>query len=230
MVKSWFEWDWPGAEREYTRALEINPNSVDARLWYSWLLSSLERHAEAIAQIEQARVLDPHSFLVEVSKAWILSHAGHYEESILVSENMIDSDPDNPLSHWSLAYACASQGLYEEAVAPLQTSMALLGADINDELGILGYLYGRLGRKSEALEQLEALDELAAKGRYVSPLNRAWVYIGLDDKDQAFAWLEKGEIRGGWMTWLKVSFLFDPLRDDPRFTELLKKMNLDNLQ
>ena len=117
--------------------------------------------------------------------------------------------------------------MYEQALTPLKTQMDLMGDDINDELGFLGYLYGRLGRKAEALRQLEALDELAAKGRYVSPVNRSCVYIGLDDKDQALAWLEKGYERraGYWMLLLKAHFIFDSLRDDPRFADVLRRMN-----
>jgi TolB-like protein/Tfp pilus assembly protein PilF len=98
--------------------------------------------------------------------------------------------------------------------------------DVTDELGFIGYLYGRLGRKAEALEQLEALDKLAAKGRYVSPITRSLVYIGLDDKDKAFAYLDEGYQRHSLkMAWLKVWFFYDTLRDDPRFKNLLRRLN-----
>jgi TolB-like protein/predicted Zn-dependent protease len=226
-VKSWFEWDWPGAEREYKRALEINSNSVGAHLWYARFLSAMERHTEAIAQVERALELDPYSLYVNYFRAWALYYAGHKNEAIQLVENAIDSYPDHPLWYWCLTSFYASQGMYEQALTPLKTQMDLMGDDINDELGFLGYLYGRLGRKAEALRQLEALDELAAKGRYVSPVNRSCVHIGLDDKDQAMAWLEKGYERraGFWMVFLKAYFIFDPLRDDPRFQDLLRRMN-----
>jgi TolB-like protein/Flp pilus assembly protein TadD len=98
--------------------------------------------------------------------------------------------------------------------------------DVTNELGFIGYLYGRLGQKPEALEQLEALDELAAKGRYLSPVTRSLVYIGLDDKDKAFACLDKGhQTHAAWMNMLKVYFFFDTLRDDPHFKDLLQRMN-----
>ncbi len=226
-VKSWFEWDWPGAEREYKRALEINPNSVGAHLWYARFLSAMERHTEAIAQVERALELDPYSFFVKYIRAWALYYAGQKNKAIQLVENAMDSDPDHPFWYWCLANFYAGQGMYEQALTPLKTQIDLMGDDINDELGILGYLYGRLGRKAEALKQLEALDELAAKGRYVSPVNRSCVYIGLDDKDRAFEWLEKGYERraGFWMLSLKARFIFDPLRDDPRFGDLLRRMN-----
>jgi TolB-like protein/Flp pilus assembly protein TadD len=98
--------------------------------------------------------------------------------------------------------------------------------DVTNELGFIGYLYGRLGGEAEALKQLEALDELAAKGRYVSPVTRSLVYIGLDDKDKAFACLDKGyQTHSAWMNLLRLYFFFDTLRDDPRFGDLLERMN-----
>jgi serine/threonine protein kinase/tetratricopeptide (TPR) repeat protein len=217
-VKSWFEWDWPGAESQYKRALEINPNSSGAHLWYARFLSAMERHNEAIAQVERALELDPYSFYVKFFRAWALHYAGQKNEAMQLVKNTMDSDPDHPFWYWCLTSIYASQGMYEQALTPLKTQIDLMGDDINDELGFLGYLYGRLGRKDEALRQLEALDELAAKGRYVSPVNRSFVYIGLDDKDQAIAWLEKGYERraGFWMVFLKAYFIFDPLRDERR--------------
>jgi serine/threonine-protein kinase len=228
MVKSRFEWDWPGAERELKRALEINPNSSDAHLVYSVFLRAMERYDEALSQIERALELDPHSFFVKFVRALALYDAGQKNEAIQLAKNEIDSDPDQAHPHWYwwLASFYADQGRYEEALAPLRTQINLMEGDVTDELGFLGYLYGRLGRKAEALKQLEALDELAAKGRYVDPAIRSLVYIGLDDKDKAFACLDKGyQTHSAWMFQLKVGFFFDTLRDDPRFGDLLQRMN-----
>ncbi len=206
MVKTFYEYNWPEAEREFKRALEINPNSVDARLWYANFLSAMLRHDEAIAKIERALELDPHSSYVKLLRSYILYASGQKNEAIRIAKDEIDSDPDqaHPYWYWNLANMYASQGMYEQALASLRTEMDLKGGDVSDETGFIGYLYGRLGRKTEALRQLEALDELEAKGRYVSPMHRAWVYIGIDDRDQAFAWLEKGyERRATWIIWLK---------------------------
>ena len=228
IVKKYYEWDWPGAEREFKRALEINPNSVNAHVEYSGFLHAMERYDEALSQIERALELDPHSFFVKFFRALALYYAGQKNEAIQLAKNEIDSDPDqvNPLWYWCLGNLYAGQGSYEEALALIQTQINLMEGDVSDELGFLGFLYGRLGRKDEALKQLEALDELAAKGRYVSPVTRSFVYIGIDDKVKAFTCLDKGcQTRSGWMCLLKAEFFFDTLHDDPHFKELLRRMN-----
>jgi serine/threonine-protein kinase len=228
MVKTFYDWDWTGAERELRRALEINPNCVVAHEDYSLFLRAMERYDEALSQIERALELDPHSFFVKWFKAFALYYAGQENEAIQLAKNEIDSDPEqvNPLWYWCLANFYAGDCRYEESLALIQTQIKLMEGDVSDELGFLGYLYGRLGKKAEALEQLEALDELATRGRYVSPVARSLVYIGLDDKDKAFACLEKGyQTHAGQMSGLKVEFFFDTLRDEPYFKNLLQRMN-----
>jgi TolB-like protein/Flp pilus assembly protein TadD len=228
VVKYLFKWDWPGAEKEFKRALEINPNSADAHLEYSSFLRDMERYDEALLQNERASELDPHSIWVKFFKWLTLYMSGRETEAIQLVENAIESDPDqaHPYWYWWLANCYAGQGRCEEALDPLRSQINLMEEDVTDELGILGYLYGRLGQKAKALEQLEALDELAAKGRYVSPITRSLIYIGLDDRDKAFACLEEGYRRhSAKMVWLKVWFFFDTLRDDPHFQDLLRRMN-----
>ena len=103
----------------------------------------------------------------------------------------------------------------------------MLEDDLGDEIGYLGYFWGRLGQKEEVRTQLEKLDELASKGRYISPVTRSLVYMGIDDRKQALALLEEAyETRDGWMLLVSVMPAFDPLRDDPRFQDLLRRMNL----
>jgi TolB-like protein len=226
-VKYLFDWDWSSAEREFRLALEINPSSAGTHLGYSRFLEALERYDEALSQIERALELDPHSMIVKFFRCSILYRAGWKNEAIGLAKSEVDSDPDQASIWWYflLANFYAGQGTYEEALALLQTQINLMEGNVADELGFIGYLYGRLGRKSEALKQIEKLDELAAKGRYVSPVTRSWIYIGLDDKDKAFECLDKGyQTHSVWMVQLKVWFFFDTLRDDPRFKDLLQRM------
>ncbi len=228
LMKTMYDWDWLGAEKEFKRTLDINPNSADAHTFYGHFLSFIERHDEAIVQAEKALELDPHSFSVKFFRVWTLYWAGHKNEALRLARYAVDSDPNQPLWYWALANFYANQGMYEEAFTQLRTQIVIMGDDVSDESGLLGYIYGRLGQKEDALRVLEQLDELSAKGRYVSSVLRAWIYIGLDDKDQALAWLEKGyKTRTGWMTVIKTWFIYDTLRNDPRFTAILKKMGLE---
>ena len=225
-AKFQYDFDWHEAESEFKQALRLDPNNPDARQFYSWFLVAMERHDEAISQIKLARKLDPLSLAIQHNEGFILSNAGHYDEAHQLLRSIIDSNPEYLYGHWMLAFVYASQGKYEEAISPLQTAMDLLGDDIADEIPFLGYLYGRLGRKAEARKLLEQLDELAARGRYVSPVSRAQIYIGLGEKDRAFELLDKGyKTHASWLTYLKIDFFYDSLRDDPRFQDLLRRMN-----
>lgn len=222
-VKHLYDRDRPGAEREFKRALEINPNSVGARYWYALFLSGTERHVEAIAQTERALELDPHSPLPKFSRYFVLYGAGLKNEALRLAEDAVVSYPDHPSWYYLIAGNYIEQGRYEEAIAKLRTELGLMGENVSDELGLLGYCYGRLGRKAEARKQIELLEELSAKGIYVWPGNFALVYVSIDDKDEAIAWLEKGHEMGlvGRGTLLSEEYV--PLRDDPRFQDLLEQ-------
>jgi len=226
-AKFQYDFDWHEAESGFKLALRLDPNNSEAHQNYSYLLEAMGRHNEAISQIKLARKLDPHFLAHKHNEGWILSNAGHYDEAHQVLGSLIDSNPEYFYGHWMLAFLYASQGKYEEAISPLQTAMDLLGDDIADEIPFLGYLYGRLGRKAEARKLLEQLDELAARGRYVSPVSRAQIYIGLGEKDKAFELLDKGyKTHSSWLPYIKTEFFYDSLRDDPRFKDLLRRMNL----
>jgi serine/threonine protein kinase/Flp pilus assembly protein TadD len=223
-----YEFEWDEAEEEFKHALKLNPNNSIARNVYSWFLVSMERPDEAITQIKLARKLDPLSLIFQSNGIWILGCTGHYDEAQQLARNMIDSHPEYPWGHVYLAFSYAYQGMYEEAITLLHTAVKLLGDDMADEISQLGYLYGRLGRNAEARSVIDRLNELTAKKKYVSPVARAWVYIGLDEKDKAFELLEKGyATHANWMPYLKIDFFYDTIRSDPRFKALLKKMNLE---
>jgi len=228
MVKTFYDWDWARAEGEFKRALDINPNDADAHSQYSAFLSYMKRHDEAIVQAEKAAELDPRNKSTQLRLVTAFGRARRYEEAIQQAENVLGSNPDYDLAHYWLSNIYGFQGKFEEAIASMQTAMGLmLEDDLGDERGFLGYFLGRLGQKEEARTQLEKLDELASKGRYISPVTRSLVYMGIDDRKQALALLEEAyETRDGWMLSVNVGPAFDPLRDDPRFQDLLRRMNL----
>jgi len=229
IVKQYYDWDWTRAEGEFKRALDINPNDADAHSEYSQFLSKMKRPDEAIAQAEKAVELDPRNLVMQLRLAEVFGHAKRYEEAIQQTENVLDLNPDYDLAHWRLSRIYGYQGKFEQAIASMRIGMALmLEDDLGDEIGFLGYFLGRLGQKEEARTQFEKLDELASKGRYISPVVRSLVYVGIDDKEHALALLaEAYETRDGWMPNLNVMPAFDPLRDDPRFQNLLLRMNLE---
>lgn len=228
LVKIDYEWDWMEGEREFKRALELDPNSVDALLDYGYFLEDMGRTEEAIGLYEKVQRLDPYSD--REATLWILYYTAGVEEAIQYLRDRIASDPENPIWYWRLAQIYAQEGRYSEAIEMLHIQIPLQGDDIQDEIALLGYLHGREGREEDALEMLEQLDELSARGLYVSPVHRAWIYSGLRDHDKAIEWLVRGyETRAhrmGLGLLGTLEFIYDPIRNDNRFQELLLKMNL----
>ncbi|MDA2930030.1 protein kinase [Acidobacteria bacterium AH-259-O06] len=228
-VNGRYDWDWAGAEMEFKTALQLNPNSANARMRYALFLSYMERHDEASAQAERALELDPHprSAIAKFFRMSYLYYSGHRTQAKQLAQDAINSEPDQPAYYWWLSVIYASQGRYEQALITVRKQIDLMGDDVSDELGLLGYLYAQLGQRSEAHKVLEQIQERSTQGTYVSPVARSKVYIGLGDKEQAFAWLNRGyETKASAMPFLKVVHFFDPLRDDPRFTDLLRRMGL----
>jgi adenylate cyclase len=232
ILLAWFNWqyefEWQEAEKEFKRALKLNPNNADAYQIYSWFLSAMERNDEAIAQIKIARKLDPLYLTIKHNESWILSSAGRYDEAQKIISDIIDSNPEYPWGYWDLVYLSLWQRRYEEAIAPMHKAINLLGNEVADQIPILGYIYGRLGKEAEAREILKQLDEIEATGKYVPPISWAWIYLGLGENDKAFEWLEKAyETHSTWMVYLKIDPFYLDIRSDPRYKALLKKMNLE---
>jgi len=225
-IKKNFEYDFAGAEREYIRALEISPNSHHAHIFYAEYLSLMGRHDDAISHAELAFTLDPLTATM-FFKSRILFYAGYRSEALRLAEETRDSDPDNPRSYWWCAVFYTYLGLYNEALSMLQTQMTLMGNDnISDEIGFLGYIYGRLGQKDKAHKQLDRLDELSSKGFYVSPRTRLRIYIGLNNLDKAIEILEQSFEDHSMSPSLLRTYPDENLLNDPRFIKLQEKVGL----
>jgi len=217
----WYEWDWATAEREWKRANELDPSYPSD---YPPYLAAVGRLEEAVKAQEVVHQRFPLDLNVNLDFASILLSAGRYDQSIEQTRKALELDPNFWWSYQNLGLAYERKKQYPEAIAALER--ARLADDNPSSLGYLGYVYGTAGKKAEAQRALEELKELSKK-RYVSPYNFACIYAGLNDKDQAFEWLERTyQERAFFMTQLKVDTVLDNLRPDPRFKDLLKRMNL----
>jgi TolB-like protein/DNA-binding winged helix-turn-helix (wHTH) protein/Tfp pilus assembly protein PilF len=224
-VKEDYDWDWLGAEREFQRAIELNPGYATAHQWYAELLSELGRHEQALAQIKQGQQLDPFSLIVNVVYADALRTAGEDDLAIEQLRKTLEIDPNFAHAHFHLGMTYLRKGTFAEAIAEFQRA-ATLSPNVTDYKGGLGYAYARAGKRAEARKVLDELKERSRR-RYVSWFYIAVIYAGLDEKDQAFTCLEKAytQHEQGFVV-MNREPMFDPLRSDPRFADLLLRMNL----
>jgi len=223
LVNEIFEFDWAGAERQFRRAIEINPNYASAHEFYAWYLANTGRGEESIVEIKRAQELDPLSLDINANLGRMLYYARRYDQAIEQCRKTLEMDPAFPSAHYVLGMVYAQKGMYEESIGALRKAASFYGFR-SMVLATLGWTYALAGRRGEALTVLAQL-KLLAKQRYVDATALALVYTGLGNKDQAFAWLEMGyQERSVMMTALKSDARFDGLRSDPRFQDLLRRV------
>jgi TolB-like protein/Tfp pilus assembly protein PilF len=220
-----YNWNWEAAEQELSRAIELNPNSADAHSTYAVHLSAKGRAEESIAEADRAQELDPLSLSMSIRRGFVLTNLRRYDEAIEQLRRVIALDPNNYTPQWFLGFAYANSRRFDDAIATAERAV-VLSSRAPGALGLLGMCYGHAGRNSEAIKILNELLELN-RHRYVTPVALVQVYIGLGDKDQAFAWLEKAyQERSNFMAYLKVESIADPLRADPRLDDMLRRMGI----
>lgn len=226
-VKFSYDWDFAAAEREFRRALEINPNYSDAHKMNSYYLTSMGRFDEAIREARRAQELDPLSVekLAGIGEAFYFHR--QYDQAIEQYRKALEMDSNSGFSHWALGRTFAAQGKYNEAIEELKKAIPLSG-DSPDEPAELARTYALVGRRDEALRIVGELKR-RSEHKQVAPTVMAAIYGALGDKTEAFALLDKafGE-REFILVTLNVEPMFDPLRSDPRFTELLKRVGLSH--
>jgi serine/threonine protein kinase len=215
-IKASYDWDWGSAEKEFKRALELNPGSPMPHYWYSYsYLTPMGRHAEAIIEMKRALELDPLSLMTNTNLAGSFFEARQYDQAIEQLQKTIELDPNFGPAHAYLAEVYLQKRMYHEATAE----------NLGDTLGI-ARIYGLSGRKSEALRFLPELRE-GVKHMGVSAFEMALVYAALEERDEAFAFLERAYAeRSEQLTYLNVEPGFDSLRPDPRFQDLLRRVGL----
>jgi len=219
------EWNLPESNREIQRAIALNPNYATAHHWYGCNnLLLMGRFDEAIAEGKRAQELDPLSLIINADLGYDYIYARQYEKAIEQLRKTIEMDQSFYYAHWQLGIAYEMKGSFPEAVAEYQKARQL-----NDNpalLAVLGHAYAASGKRDEALKMLNQLTEIAGQ-RYVSAYSWAIIYAGLGEKDQAFNWLDKGyQERLTKMAFLKIEPLFDNLRSDPRFDDLVRRVGL----
>lgn len=228
VVKLKYEWNWQDAEKEFKRAIELNPDNASAHYWYASLLGVTRRFDEAIAESKKACDLDPFSPLVVMNLGRAYYRARDYDKALDYFQKILKENPDNTSASYVLGYVYLQKGMYVEAIDIFET----IGSK-NKWLAAapLGYAYAKSGRTTDAQKMLDEMDEQSRKEGSQEPKipaqERAIIYIGLGDKDQAFLWLNKAYTeRFAPLVYLAVDPMFDSLRSDPRFAELARKINL----
>ena len=224
-AKLTLDWDWPGAEGEFRRSLELNPNYATAHQWYAEYLTTMGRADEARAEMKRALELEPASLPISVAMAATQYYARQYDQAIEQCRRAILMDLQFIGAHVFLGLALEQKGSYAEAISELKQALQLSGGGSN-ELAALGQAYARSGDRTQAERILKELKQRSTR-TYVQPMWIAAIYAALGDKDEAAQWLRLavGD-RSVWLIDLKVDPSFDSLRSDPRFTDLVRQAGL----
>jgi serine/threonine-protein kinase len=222
----WYAWNWDGAKNQFRTAVGLNPNEYLSHFFYSWYLSAWGRFDESIAEGKRMVELQPLSPEETAMYGLMFYYAGRYDEAIAQSHKALDLDPNYPFGHLFLGFCDIQKGNFAKAVGAYKKAHELFNAPWS--LARLGYAYARAGDRKDAMIVLDSLRE-QGKRMYVASDIVATIYVALGDHDRAFEYLQKGyEERAGWMIWLRVDPVWNPLRSDPRFAALLNKMGLSN--
>ena len=225
-VNTTYDWDWPGAEREFKRAIELNPNYATAHYWYSNHLDATGRLDEAIEEAKRAQDVDPLSLTASTVTVLAFFLGRRYDQAIDQGRKTLEMDSNFYTAHFFLAMVFTQVKRNEEAIEEARKAVSL-SAGALQALGTLGHAYGVSGRRAEAQKVLAELSNLS-KRRYVDPFNIALVHVGLGDKARALELLEKAyEDHAMRLLYVKVYPQFDPLRGEPRFQDLLRRMRLE---
>jgi len=225
-VKCFYDRDWVGAEREYKRAIELNPNYPTAHHWYAVFLSNNPaRKVEALAEIRRALELEPLSLPINAWYGRILAWGGQLDRAIEELRKTVELDPSFLLARYRLGHAYAEKGMYDEAIAQFTE---VLKQSPNNPAGLsgLGLVYAMSGKREQALKTIDELGALS-KNRFVPPGQIAIIYTALGDKDKAFAYLEDGNREHDLnLMRLKADPRFQPLQSDPRFDDLVRRVGI----
>jgi tetratricopeptide (TPR) repeat protein len=220
-----YDWDWPAAERGFRRAIQVKELYPTAHFWYACCLWAMGRTADGVEQASRAQTLAPLSLVSNANLGWAFYFARRYDEAITQCQKALALDTNYLMTYTVLGQVYAAASRHDEAISALQSAVSFSGGQ-SFTTAALGYAYGRAGKRREARKALQNLQQRAS-AEYVPSFCVALVYAGLDDEDQALAWLERAyEERSHWLVYLKAWPIFDDLRSDARFAALLGKVGL----
>jgi tetratricopeptide (TPR) repeat protein len=222
-IKTWNDWDWEGGEQSYKRALELNPNLAEALVFYSTLLCYMDRMDEALVMAERAVQLDPLNSIILTNASSTFYYLHRYDDAIALCQKALQTSPHDPVGYSGLWSYYHAKGMYEESLNSAKAFFSGLGFTEIAEIMAQGYEEDSYsGAMMSAAETLAALSQQA----YVSPFSIARTYALAGNKEETMEWLERGyRIKDPMMPYVN-SFVFNLLDDNPRYQDLLRRMNL----
>ena len=226
LIKAAYDLDYSGADKDFQRAIALNPNYAESHQWYGNTLERMGRLDEAMVENRRAVELDPLSLVMNLNLGQDFYFARKYDQAIEQFRKTIELDPSFPAAHAFLGLTYVQKSMYKEAMAEFEKAVAI-SPDSPTALARLGYGYAVIGKRADAEKVLDQLNRLS-KQEYVLPSYVAAIYVGLGDKERALESLQKAYEDRSIVdtTSIKVNPLWDPLRSDPRFADLLRRMNL----
>jgi tetratricopeptide (TPR) repeat protein len=225
LVEFYYDWDWSKAEQEFRQAIELNPNYATAHQWYSYYLTAMGRFPEAVEEARKAQQIDPLSLAINATLAGRYRDSGQYDQAINFGQRTLEMDPNFVTAHSVLGATYEAEGNWEQAIREYQKAVEL-SQNSPASMAALGCAYGYSGNREGARKVLASLRE-ASKRHYVSSFDMATVFAGMGEKDSAFHWLEKAYAeRESQMAFLGITRRLNGLHSDPRYSDLLHRMQL----
>ncbi len=227
-VKLSFDWDWREAEKQFRRAIEIDPSYATAHHWYAHALIAAGRFQEAREQIQKAQELSPLSLIIGVGAGWCAYQAGQADHAIAEYRKVLEADPTFGPAHFALGLALAQKGNPGKAIEAFQKAIELSQGQHLTAVAGIGWVHAKAGERDEADRYLRMLAAAEAKGRYVQSLYRAVIQEALGNKAEAMRWATRAfEERSEYLVYVRVEPLLAGLRAQPRFQELMRKHGLE---
>jgi TolB-like protein/class 3 adenylate cyclase/Tfp pilus assembly protein PilF len=229
VAASYYDYDWIRADEGFRRALEFNPNSAGTHDWYGIIyLSPTGRHEEGIAHGKRAKELDPLTAYIRSDLGWSYNLARRYDEAIAECKQSLDIDPSLYHAYFCLGFGYWQKGMLKEAVSAYERAVDLEPGDLQVK-GELALVYAAAGKKAQARRILEEFKETARR-EYVTPVALALAHMAVGDLDDTFMWLDRLGEHSPKLIWMNTNASYDPLRSDPRFHKLLRKIGFSEAQ